>query len=176
MGLIGQHHAPAALPRVIDTCYPLYRRPGWVSGPVWTGAENLALAGIRSPDRPARCESLYRLSYPGAPVNVFWSNFMLEEVSWLTYGPFRTSELPQKSNAERCATVCCGSYEVDKYFVLMWIAVKWDCICCAMWGYLSPSLLFMYTHHLMGNYIFKTLDIVASLILISDIPLCYWQQ
>ena len=52
--------------------YPLERDPvpivqeaGWAAGPVWTGAENLALTGIRSPDRPARSESLYRLSYPG---------------------------------------------------------------------------------------------------------------
>jgi len=41
--------------------YPLYRRLG---GPVWTGAENLAPTGIRSPDRPARSQSLYRLHYP----------------------------------------------------------------------------------------------------------------
>jgi hypothetical protein len=31
---------------------------------VWTGAENLAPTGIRSPDRQARRQSLYRLSYP----------------------------------------------------------------------------------------------------------------
>ena len=37
---------------------------GWV-GPraFWTGAENLALIGIRPPDRPARSQSLYRLRY-----------------------------------------------------------------------------------------------------------------
>jgi hypothetical protein len=35
----------------------------WAPGPVWTGAENLAPTGIRSPDRPARSESLYRLSH-----------------------------------------------------------------------------------------------------------------
>ena len=40
---------------------------GWAPGPVWTGAENLALTGIRSPDRPARSQSLYRLSYCGPP-------------------------------------------------------------------------------------------------------------
>jgi len=34
---------------------------GWAPGPVWTGAENLASTGIRSPDRPARNQSLYRL-------------------------------------------------------------------------------------------------------------------
>ena len=32
---------------------------------VWTGAENIDPTGIRSPDRPARSKSLYRLSYPG---------------------------------------------------------------------------------------------------------------
>jgi len=32
--------------------------------PVWMGAENVAPTGIRSPDCPARIESLYRLSYP----------------------------------------------------------------------------------------------------------------
>ena len=30
----------------------------------WTGAEYVASIGIRSPDPPARSESLYRLSYP----------------------------------------------------------------------------------------------------------------
>jgi len=59
-----QRHAPAAL-------YPLERpgtqcTGGWAGppGPVWTGAENLAPIGIRSPDRPARSQSVYRLGYP----------------------------------------------------------------------------------------------------------------
>jgi hypothetical protein len=38
---------------------------GLTPGPVWRGAENLAPTGIRSPDRPARSESLYRLRYSG---------------------------------------------------------------------------------------------------------------
>jgi len=38
--------------------------PQWAPGPVWTGTENLAPAGIRSPDRPSRSQSLYRLRYP----------------------------------------------------------------------------------------------------------------
>jgi len=42
---------------------PIVREAGWASGPVWTGAENLAPTGIRYPDRPARSRSLYRLSY-----------------------------------------------------------------------------------------------------------------
>ena len=40
----------------------------WAPGQAWTGAENLAPTGIRSPDRPARSESLYRLSYTGPSV------------------------------------------------------------------------------------------------------------
>jgi hypothetical protein len=36
---------------------------GWAPGPVWTGEENLTPTGIRSPDRPSRSQSLYRLSY-----------------------------------------------------------------------------------------------------------------
>ena len=59
----GQRHAPTALPPG-KTRYPSYR----ASGQVWTGAENLAHTGIRSPDCPARSESLYRLRYPGPRV------------------------------------------------------------------------------------------------------------
>ena len=45
-----------------ETRYPLY----WGAPvPVWTGAENLAYTGIRSPDRPVRSELLYQLRYPG---------------------------------------------------------------------------------------------------------------
>ena len=43
---------------------PIVQEAGWAPGPVWTGAENLAPTGIRSPDRPAHSQSLYRLSYP----------------------------------------------------------------------------------------------------------------
>ena len=62
-GVRGQRHAPAAL-------YPRERHGtqctgGWVGGPVpvWTGVENLAPTGIRSPDRAACSQSLYLLSY-----------------------------------------------------------------------------------------------------------------
>jgi hypothetical protein len=52
----GQRHAPAALSPG--------KKARWAPGPFWTGADNLVPAGIRSPDRPARSESLRRLHYP----------------------------------------------------------------------------------------------------------------
>jgi len=43
----------------------MVQEDGWASGPVWTGAENLASTGIRFSHRPSRRQALYRLSYPG---------------------------------------------------------------------------------------------------------------
>ena len=60
---MGQRHAPAALSPGKDPV-PIVQEAGWAPGPVWTGAENLARTGIRSPDRPAHSQSLNRLCYP----------------------------------------------------------------------------------------------------------------
>jgi len=62
-GVRGQRHAPAALYPPGKEPVSIVQEAGWASGLVWTGAENLASTGIRSPDRPARSQSLYRLSY-----------------------------------------------------------------------------------------------------------------
>jgi hypothetical protein len=43
---------------------PIVQDAGWAPGPVSTCAKYIAPTGIRSPDSPARCQSLYRLSYP----------------------------------------------------------------------------------------------------------------
>jgi hypothetical protein len=59
----GQCHVPAAFYPGKHPV-PIVQEAGWAPGPVWTGAENLAPTGIRSPDRPARSQSLYRLRYP----------------------------------------------------------------------------------------------------------------
>ena len=43
---------------------PIVQETVWAPRPVWIGVENLTPTGIRSPDRPARSQSLYRLRYP----------------------------------------------------------------------------------------------------------------
>jgi hypothetical protein len=41
---------------------PIVQEAGWDPGPFWTCAKNLVPTGIRSPDRTARSQLLYRLS------------------------------------------------------------------------------------------------------------------
>jgi len=57
MGVGGQRHALASLSP--GKTLPIVYEAGWAPGRVWTGARNLAPTGIRSPDHPARSESLY---------------------------------------------------------------------------------------------------------------------
>jgi hypothetical protein len=59
----GQHHASAALPPG-QTRHPLYRRLGGPQGRCGRVRKISPPTGIRSPDRSARSQSLYRLSYP----------------------------------------------------------------------------------------------------------------
>ena len=58
MGVNGQRHAPAALP---PGKRPSTHFTGGLGGGatelVWTGAENLAPTGIRSPDRPVSTDA-----------------------------------------------------------------------------------------------------------------------
>jgi len=65
----GQRHTPAAVPPGRETRYPFYRRlggpqvrPGRVRK-IWSPPR------LDPPDRPARSESLYLLSYPGTPTS-----------------------------------------------------------------------------------------------------------
>jgi len=60
-GVGGQRHALAAFTPGKDWI-PIVQEAGWAPGSVWIGAENLARTGIRSPDLPARGNSIYRLS------------------------------------------------------------------------------------------------------------------
>jgi len=62
MRLGDQRHVPTAFHPERDPV-PTVQKAGWAIGRGWMGAENVAHAGIRSLDRPAHSESLYRLSH-----------------------------------------------------------------------------------------------------------------
>jgi len=42
MGVGGQRHAPVVLPLPPNDLVPIVQENGWASGPIWTGAENVA--------------------------------------------------------------------------------------------------------------------------------------
>ena len=56
------HFAPGKDP------VPILQEAGWTPGPVWTGGKSRPHRDS-IPDRPARSQSLYRLSYP-AHINI----------------------------------------------------------------------------------------------------------
>ena len=49
---------------------PIVQEAAWAPGLVWTGRKSRP-TGIRSQDRPARSQSLYRLSYPAHQFNIY---------------------------------------------------------------------------------------------------------
>ena len=78
--------------RFIPGKYPVpnVQEAGWAPGLFWTDTENLAPSptGIRSPDRPARSESLYRLSYPG----LFGNKMYLLSLNLMGLSAVRTAQ------------------------------------------------------------------------------------
>ena len=62
IGVGGQPHAPTASTSG-KYPVPVVQEAGWAPGPVWTGGEPRPHRDS-NPDRPARSQSLYRLSYP----------------------------------------------------------------------------------------------------------------
>ena len=86
---------------------PIVQEAGWAPGPVWTGMENLAPPppGIRSPDRPRRSQSLYRLSYSAHIIRVHYKN--TDEI-------YTNSQIAQGKTFD--GTVIVGSLRKCKYW------------------------------------------------------------
>ena len=57
----GQPHGPAASTPGKDPV-PILQEAGWAPGPVFAGGKSRP-HGVSIPDRPARSQSLYQLSY-----------------------------------------------------------------------------------------------------------------
>jgi len=66
----------------------IVREAEWAPGSVWTSGKSRP-HWDSNPDRPARCQSLYRLSYPA-----HWKQFEL-------FGIFKLSDLPNLVYIER---------------------------------------------------------------------------
>ena len=68
-GWRGLPHSPA-FSTLGKNPVPIVQEAGWVSGPVWTGGKSRPHRDS-IPDRPARSQSLYRLSYPAIFFSIF---------------------------------------------------------------------------------------------------------
>jgi hypothetical protein len=84
---------------------PTVQEAGWGPETVWMGAENVLPTGIRSPDRPALSESLYRLSYPGPLKNLGTSSKFLAPEWWYKEVSSRS---PSKIGRYRTKLICNG--------------------------------------------------------------------
>ena len=84
---------------------PIVEEAGWAPVPVWTGAENFAPTGFRSPDSPVRSELLYRLRYPA---HIFWSSPDESNVNTIwrfLYHVIRIDVFPQYCNSVTFANI-----------------------------------------------------------------------
>jgi hypothetical protein len=108
--------------------YPFYRRLG---GPVWMGADDFFPAGIQTPKRPARSESLYRLRYLGPRV----SRWLLDFERHFFILIFHSTVLNSVSQSEAAETIIWSDFlknvpsiQREALEVYFWHAVFWDTI------------------------------------------------
>jgi hypothetical protein len=101
--VVGQRHDPASLPPG-KTQYRLYRRQGGSQGRFGGVRQISPPTGIRFPDRPARSESLYLLSYPGPFKPMYHEENNRQNFSINTYNNFGASAVlvrPKKQLTSR---------------------------------------------------------------------------
>jgi hypothetical protein len=104
MGVSGQRHAPATLYPPERTPVPIVQEAGWAPEPVWTQRleEKILspLPGIEplSHGRPARSETLYRLSYPA---HLYAVTGVQKLAKWLHYNILRLQSTECPSQADR---------------------------------------------------------------------------
>ena len=121
MGVGGQHLASAALPPTRDAV-PIVQEAVWTPGPVWTFAEILGRTGIRSSDRPARNESLYRLRYPGTCTFLMDVNkFIFTLLLW------NRMMFVSKGTLERRCVLRRGKLHLQSYY-------NWYSVFCEVWS------------------------------------------
>ena len=144
----------------------MVQEAGWAPGPVWTAVKNLAPTGIRSPDRPARSESLYRLRYSG-PLRV--SKFLRSTNTSPILARSRTLSVDQKPSL--FLQSLCRMFIQKKYIqnkreytqqifqsnpkkpiLILYLPVL---ACCLVFGqYIDKILLTSeHTHHILNNCI-----------------------
>jgi hypothetical protein len=101
-----------------ENSVPIVQEAGWASGPVWTCAKNLTSIGIRSPDHPARSQSLYRLSYSahGGDVGASHSQHVCitKKLIW-SYRERNVIEKMYKFRRSFVFSFCLRNFKIQRY-------------------------------------------------------------
>ena len=98
---------------------PIVQEAGWAPMPVWTGAENLAPTGFRSPDRPACRQPLYRLRYP-AHIYIYIYIYIYTEGAKKMYTYF--TEISLKMCIHFFSTSCIHAYQHTYIAIYIYIS------------------------------------------------------
>ena len=104
------------------TRYPLYRRLGGLQGRSGQVRKISDPTGIRSPDRPDRSQSLYRLCYPAHTFTFYYGkSYERAVVPRNITRCNRSSKLKkfQRNTTDSCTPVRCSIYMVMATFVVL---------------------------------------------------------
>jgi hypothetical protein len=147
MGVGGQRNTPATLPPG-KTRYPLYTRLGGPQSRSGRVPKISSPTRIRSPDRPARSELLYRLSYSGAEFpcingNLYLRkdlNYLLTQTSVQVFVPVCSRVATKVCGISPRSLQCCNSRQQQLITMLAPPAVVPECS-----SHFRPSLSFKWT-------------------------------
>ena len=113
-GVGGQRHAPASL-LPVKMRYPLCGRLGGPQGRSGRVRKVSPPTGIRSPDRPARSESLYRLRYPASLLKEYFMKIRTVE---LPSSKMQSEKFYEHVRWKHCFRILCPNCEESRRCVV----------------------------------------------------------
>jgi len=120
---------------------PIVQEARWAPGPAWTGAENLAPTHIRSPDRPARGQSLYRLSYPTHYTT--YGKSIIMRCWYCTVWGVVCRMWQGKENISHLRSSCASAHRLWHVYVCVCVCVY---VCMYVCVYKFKKNIYIYTH------------------------------
>ena len=123
--------------------YNMYRRLGGPQGRSERMRKASPATGIRSPDRPARSESLYRLSYPGQFTKFKRNNYFLTSKSDFIF--------PLSFHKQACHILTNALNAQEKLE------------CVSLTGYMTDSVHTCKTNSILSSFLFSRVNLLKLL-------------
>jgi len=125
-----QPYASAASTPVKDP-EPVVQKAGWAPGPVWTGGKSRPHRDS-IPDRPARSQSLYRLSYR-AHVCVYYISAFYRMSYKLLCGDREGLNCVLSAFSLVCNILQISSYTSSYFCQVLYHWCIYECVCVCVW-------------------------------------------